>query len=187
MKIKYEILSQESFALGEYRLDTILSGNMDKIRTWRNSQMAVLRQKKEISIEDQQKYFNEVILPSFKNPRPSIILFDFYISSKLIGYGGFVHISWEDKRAEVSFLLDPDIAKDLSLYQIHFLNFLELLKKIGFDHLNFNKLFTETYEIRPHHVSTLVKAGFQLEGTLRSHVNIDGKYVNSLIHGVLKP
>ena len=64
--------------------------------------------------------------------------------------------------------------------------FIRLIKKVLFEDLNFNRIFTETYDIRPHHISILEKNGFQLEGRMREHIQINNKFVDSLIHGFLK-
>lgn len=185
MKIEYKVLTKQIFKLNDYQLSPISESSIEKIRIWRNEQMVVLRQKEEICPEDQVKYYRNVILPNFSDPRPKIILFELHHHKELIGYGGFVHISWEDKRAEISFLLSSALSKEIKVYQAHFFNYLEMIKSIGFNELKFNKLFTETYDIRPHHISTLEKAGFKLEGILRNHVLIEGNYINSLMHGML--
>jgi hypothetical protein len=46
-------------------------------------------------------------------------------------------------------------------------------------------LFTETYDIRPLHISIIESAGFLREGVMHHHVRIDGHPVDSLIHGCL--
>jgi RimJ/RimL family protein N-acetyltransferase len=66
-----------------------------------------------------------------------------------------------------------------------FSHFLDLIKKLCFLDLKLFKLWAETYANRGHHISILEANGLQLEGRLRSHVIIDGKRVDSLIHSIL--
>jgi RimJ/RimL family protein N-acetyltransferase len=49
----------------------------------------------------------------------------------------------------------------------------------------FSRLFTETYDIRPHHVAVLEKVGFRLEGRLRKHIAVEGVVTDVLFHGLL--
>jgi len=62
---------------------------------------------------------------------------------------------------------------------------LTLIKAVAFDYLKFNRLFTETFNIRQFHISTLESNGFIREGVLKEHVIINGKYVDSIFHGCL--
>jgi hypothetical protein len=167
----------------EYRLTAIQPSHIEEIRIWRNSQRSVLRQKETISKANQIKYFSENIWPEFTSNKPSQILFSIYSHDKLVAYGGLVHISWEDKRAEVSFLCAPYVTNSLFEYGEIFGFFLNTVKNIAFSMLNFNRLFTETFDIRPHHVSILENNKFEFEGRLVKHNIIDGTTVDSLLHG----
>jgi hypothetical protein len=152
---------------------------------WRNSQLKVLRQSHPITPDQQACYFQKTILPSYSEVRPKQILFSYLENQKLVGYGGLVHIAWEDRRAEVSFLVDPVRASDIQIYELDFSNYLHMIQEIAFEHLGFNRIFTETYDIRPQHIRILEMCGFELEGRLRAHVWIDGNPVDSLLHGCL--
>jgi len=68
--------------------------------------MNVLRQSKPISKKDQIQYYENHIWSELKSDSPENILFSFKFKDKCIGYGGLVNLSWIDKRAEMSFLLD---------------------------------------------------------------------------------
>ena len=97
--------------------------------------------------------------------------------NELIAYGGLVHLSWPDKRAEVSFLADPARAADPETYRQDFQGApAPAGASAAFDGLKLNRLFTETYDIRPAHVAILEEAGFRLEGRLRQHVQLHARY-----------
>jgi carbamoyl-phosphate synthase large subunit len=155
------------------------------ILRWRNDQIDVLRQKKPLTLEEQEKYFERVIFPSYTQEHPDLILLSILKDNSLIGYGGLVHMDWDTKRAEVSFLTSLQRSQSFHLYDKDFTAFLHILKKIAFSELNLRKLTTETYDIRPNVIQILAKNGFHEEGRLRNHNIIQEKPVDSILHGCL--
>lgn len=184
--MKYNCLKCNSFVDGEFEIRPISINDIEQIRFWRNMQMDVLRQKRVITSSEQIVYFNDILLPLLTQEFPEQIIFSYFKSNILIGYGGLVHLSWEDKRAELSFLLDPEFVRLENLYEEYFLTFINFMKEVSFKELDFHKLFTETYSHRSFHISILEKAGFEMEGILRDHIIIEKKYFNSLIHSIIK-
>jgi hypothetical protein len=179
--LKCNFLNDNHFEIKPISIDDI-----EQIRIWRNKQINVLRQKKIITPSEQRTYFNNVLLPNFFQDYPSQILFSYFKDKILIGYGGLVHISWEDKRSEMSFLLNPELVEVENIYEQYFSKFIGFMKEVNFSILDFHKLFTETYSNRFFHISILEKSGFKLEGILHDHIIIDKKYFNSLIHSIIK-
>ena len=110
-----------------FQLIPIRMEDIELIRVWRNAQIAILRQNSALSKEDQISYFQNIIFPSTLLGQPPQILFSFLFKKVLIGYGGLVHIAWEDKRAEVSFLVDPKRSANQSIYANDLLHFLNLI------------------------------------------------------------
>jgi hypothetical protein len=178
--LKNNITSENGFEIKPVTIE-----DMELIRLWRNQQMDVLRQKREISNLEQINYFENNIAVLFNKEKPSQLIFSYFKDHLLVGYGGLVNISWDDRRAEMSFLLNPIHTTNLNIYKQYFLQFIIFMKQINFDQLAFRKLFTETYEHRKFHISILVESGFELEGILRDHVCIKNKFFNSLIHSVI--
>lgn len=168
-----------------YQLLSIRKEDMEPIRKWRNAQIDVLRQKTPLSPQEQQDYFQTILLPSFSLLHPPQILLSYLLKGELIGYGGLVYIDWTAKRSEVSFLVHPDRAQNSSVYHQDFTHFLSLLMQIAFQDLEFHRLFTETYSFRKETISILEECGFQKEGILRDHVFKQGKWQDSVIHGIL--
>lgn len=181
----YKCLKKQEHSLENYKLIPIRQSDMGLIKKWRNSQIDILRQSAPLTDKAQKKYYQEVLAPSFSEKHPHQILFSYFYGDTLIGYGGLVHIAWNSKRAEVSFLLDTDRANDEAQYKKDHSVFLQLIKEVSFNHLHFHRLFTETFDIRPIHIETIESQGFILEGKLREHVLIKDKYIDSLIHGCL--
>jgi RimJ/RimL family protein N-acetyltransferase len=180
----YKCLNSTIYQYKEFHLAPICYDDIESIRIWRNSQIDVLRQSNIITPKSQVDYFNEKIWPEMDKIHPNNILFSFFHKKKLIGYGGLVHISWQDLRAEVSFLLDPIYLKN-DIYKLYFSNFLNLLKIVAFEDLKFNRLFTETYNIRDLHISILESSGFIKEGVLKEHLIINSVKIDSIFHGIL--
>lgn len=183
---KYACLKKQEFADGDYLIVPLREEDIFLIMKWRNQQMDILRQKVPLTEKSQQHYYQEVIRPSFIVEHPSQILFSFFLRDKFIGYGGFVHVHWQDRRGEMSFLADTERANNLRVYEEDFVKFLRLIKMVAFEYLEFNRISGETFDIRYHHIAIMEKNGFQCEGRLREHVFIGNKYVDSLMHGCLK-
>ena len=182
----YRPLPQAEFHHDAYRLVPIRYEDREPIRTWRNAQLEVLRQAAPLTAEQQEAYFQRVVLPLFEQERPEQLLFSLLHDGVLVAYGGLVHISWPDARAEVSFLANPARADDAPTYRRDFFTFLQLLNRVAFEGLLFNRLVTETYDIRPAHVGIMEEAGFRREGRLRQHVRLTaGIFTDSLVHGFL--
>lgn len=184
--MKYKALSHTIFSRNNLSIIPIREEDMESIRIWRNSQMDVLRQKNILTEENQKKYFQDIVVPLFSESKPKQLLFSYLEDGILIGYGGLVNISWEDMRAEMSFLMNSDIASMNERYQKYMSEFISLIKILIFEELNFNRLFTETYEFRKFHIQVLLQNGFIEEGILREQIIEKGIYYNSIIHSILK-
>ena len=113
MKRQYKILSKNSFSYKEYRLIPIREEDKYIIMKWRNEQIFHLRQKTPLQIKDQDEYFKSTITPLFDQLKPNQILFSFLKKEKIIGYGGLVHIKWDKKEAEISFLIDTELQDEI--------------------------------------------------------------------------
>ena len=183
---KYSFLANNKFCLDEYCLVPFMEQEMELIRKWRNEQIDYLRQNKPLTKDEQSKYYHQVIKKSFYEKKPEMILFSFILKNSCIGYGGFVHIDWNLKKAELSFVLNTNRTEKLETYKKEFSIFLKIILNIGFKQILFNKIFTETFDIRPNTILVLEKAGFVLENRLLSKNYINGLYVDSLFHRILK-
>lgn len=182
----YRALKNSVFTKGAYSLVPIRAEDMESIRQWRNAQMAVLRQKQMLTTESQKAYFENTVKPLFEMEFPGQLLFTFLRSGEVIGYGGLVNIGWPDKRAEMSFLVDPHIAADHERYEAAMATFIALIQELVFSEMQFNKVFTETYEFRAFHISILEKCGFIREGRMRQHILESGRFYDSILHSILQ-
>lgn len=184
--MRYRCLPTQRFESGNYALCPIREADIQAIGRWRNEQMDILRQNAPISEADQQRYYDTAIQPTFEQDAPSQILFSYLLDEVCIGYGGLTNIVWPHRRAELSFLLATERTHDLEPYQREFGIYLTLLQQVAFDALGLNRLFSETFDIRPHIVAVLEDKGFRPEGVMKQHVWIAGKPVDALLHGCLR-
>jgi RimJ/RimL family protein N-acetyltransferase len=157
----------------------------EMIRVWRNSQLAVLRQKSCVSWASQQSYFMSDVRSDFDSQYPDKILLAVERDGNMIAYGGLVHFDWKARKAEVSFLAETEIAGTSADYLDAFPRFLSILKTIAFDDLGLNRIWAETYDTRIGYVAALQNAGFHQEGRLREAVNVQGDLVGSVLQGLL--
>ena len=184
--MKYSVLKNNNYQLGRYSAVPLREMDIFLIKKWRNEQIQVLRQNKILTDQDQLSYYKNHIIPSFSQKRPNIILFSYLYDNNCIGYGGLTNIKWQSKRAELSFLLDTKRCLYSKQYKIDFTNFISLIKKVTFNDLKFNRIFTETFAFRQAHIAILEENGFRLEGKMKQHVVINGEFVDSILHGLLK-
>jgi len=169
-----------------YRYLPLREADIAALRRFRNEQIDVLRQPEPISPEQQQRWFDEVVAPAQREPRPRQVLVSILAEGgAFIGYGGLTNVDWEARRAEVSFLVDPLRAADRDLYRRDMAAFLRFLGDWAFGELGLNRLFAETYAFRDFHISILEQAGYVLEGRLREHIVAGEGPGDSLVHGVL--
>lgn len=178
----YKCLSKREFVFEKYKLIPIRFEDRHLIREWRNHQIAVLRQKEPLTAEVQDTYFNNVVAKLFEVEKPPQLLFSFLEDGILIGYGGLVHIDWESRNAEISFLTNTDRTTDSKRFVEDWINYLRILKKIASQELNFEKIYTYAYDIRPHLYQALRQSGFIEEARLKRHIVIDEKFVDAVIH-----
>lgn len=169
-------LSQTAAALAPLRRE-----HMEQIRLWRNEQLSILRQSSPLSQEDQKRYWNDTLLPMTQESTPSLLLFAIIQEGQLIGYGGLTHIDWNNKRAEISFLLDTKIHEDSELFQTLFSSFLETMETVAFQELLLEKLIAEVFAFRKTIIALLRHSSFEKEGRLAQHVHKQGKAYDSLL------
>jgi len=159
--------------------------HLEKIKEWLNAQMEILRQWKTLTDYNQEKWFQE-ISESNNQVIFSIMIFNKDNINKFIGYCGLVNIDHINKKAEFSFLVDPERVSKRNIYKEDFISALKAICIYGFNQLNLNKIFTETFCFRKYHIEILKEYGFKEEGILRENQYIKGKYCDSIMHSILK-
>jgi RimJ/RimL family protein N-acetyltransferase len=182
---KYRCLKHSKFGSIEFHIESLRDEDKFEIMNIRNEQIYHLRQAKPLTLEDQNVYFENVVSELFEQEKPSQILFSFFYNNEFVGYGGLVHINWIDKNAEISFIMKTELEKDN--FAKYWSNYLKLIEIVAFEELNFHKIFTYAFDLRPHLYPIFENAGFQKEAELIDHKKFDDKYINVIIHSKLNP
>jgi RimJ/RimL family protein N-acetyltransferase len=178
--MKYKVLHKQVFSIGNFAIVPIRFEDRMAIMKWRNEQIYHLRQQKPLTIEDQDFYFNNVVTKLFDQEQPNQILFSFLENDLCIGYGGLVHINWIDKNAEISFVMKTELEKE------HFIkywsNYLMLIEEVAFNGLDFHKIYTYAFDLRPHLYETMEASGYFEEARLKEHCFFNSEFIDVVIH-----
>lgn len=167
-----------------YKIRNIIYDDIFKIKKMRNEQIDVLRQNCILTDNDQEKWYNEIIKPSYIS-KTKVLNFTILYNEKFIGYGGLVNIDYNNKKGEVSFLVEKERTLNNNIYENDFNFFLNFISDYACNKLKLHKIWTETYEFRKFHISILEKNMFEVEGVLKESIYINSKFINSILHGLI--
>lgn len=176
----YNCLNKQSFSNNNFSIVPIRMEDKFNIMKWRNDQIFHLRQNKPLTEEDQVRYFETVIERLFEEHQPNQLLFSYLEGDNCIGYGGLVHINWIDKNAEISFVMKTELEKEM--FKFHWDTFLQLIEKIAFNELNFHKIFTYAFDLRPHLYEVLESKNYLKEAVLKEHCYFNNHFIDVIIH-----
>jgi RimJ/RimL family protein N-acetyltransferase len=176
----YKCLYNQVYKNKEFTIVPIRDEDKYSIMKWRNEQVYHLRQSKQISKEEQEQYFENVIDKLFDQEKPNQILFSYLENDICIGYGGLVHINWIDKNAEISFLMNTQLENDF--FEYHWGIYLDIIEKVAFKELNLHKIFVYAFDLRPHLYKALELKQFNKEVVLKEHCFFNNKFIDVVIH-----
>lgn len=180
----YKNLSTPVFQFENFELIPIRDEDKFDILQIRNEQIYHLRQAQPLTKEQQEHYFSTVVSKLFEIEQPNQLLFSLLENGEFIGYGGLVHINWIDRYAEISFVMKTELEKNR--FEEIWIHYLELIKSVAFNELQFHKLFTYAFDIRPHLYPALEKAGLKEEARLKKHVFFDNNWKDVVIHSIFQ-
>jgi hypothetical protein len=75
--MQYKLLDNNKFEKDKYSIVCLRYKDIYDIKKWRNQQMDILRQKKKLTDKEQISYYNNLIVPTFKEKNPKQMLFSF--------------------------------------------------------------------------------------------------------------
>lgn len=180
---KYKALSSSIFEIENIKIVPIRYEDRFRIMDWRNEQIVYLRQAEPLTDKDQEYYFSNTIAPLFEEENPEQLLFSLLENEELIGYGGLVHINWQDKHAEISFLLSSVNSIKESYFKF-FSVYLMLIEKAAGE-LGLKKIYTYGYDVESYRFLPLISQAYNLDATLKRHKVIDEKSSDVLIYSKL--
>jgi RimJ/RimL family protein N-acetyltransferase len=178
----YKCLPNNNFCKENYALIPIRDEDKYDIRDWRNNQIDILRQESFLTSEQQEHYFKTVVDKLFDVEEPKQLLFSFLENDILIGYGGLVHIDWENKTAEISFLTETSRNKKKEQFISDWYYYLSILKIITQKYLHFKSIYTYAYDIRPNLYIALEKSGFKETKRIKDFIEINNELKDLVIH-----
>lgn len=173
-------MSQQIFSNESYSIAPIRDEDKYAILEIRNEQLYHLRQSEPLTKEKQEHYFETVVSNLFEQEKPNQLLFSFFENKVFIGYGGLVHINWLDKNAEISFVMKTELEQEH--FAKYWSNYLKLIEKVAFGEINFHKIFTYAFDLRPHLYKVLLDCGFNEEARLKEHCYFDNRFLDVVYH-----
>lgn len=182
---KYASLNTQIFSSDKYSIVPLRDEDKYDIMKWRNEQIYHLRQNEPLTAEKQEWYFSNVVAHLFEQEKPTQLLFSYLENDICIGYGGLVHINWVDKNAEISFIINTVLEKDF--FEFHWRTYLSLIEKVAFEELNLHKIYTYSFNLRPHLYPILQKSNYQQEAMLHNHCLFEGKFKDVFFHAKFNP
>lgn len=176
----YKILNKQLFTKEEFTLEPIRFEDKWDIMKWRNDQIDILRQKEFLTEEMQNSYFNNVVKKLFNQNFPSQLLFSYFEKDNLIGYGGLVHINWDNLFAEISYLFKTELINEKNYHRLTSC-FLDLVYDVAKD-AKLHKIYTYGYDINEYRFTPLIDMDFKLDAKLSKHVKINKKFYDVRIY-----
>ena len=176
----YRALKKNRYYLSKFSLVPISFDDRFQIMKWRNEQMYHLRQNKLLTEKDQESYFLDVVCKLFDLEKPNQLLFSFFEGNQLIGYGGLVHINWNDANAEISFIMDTVL--ESTRFEELWITYLSILEEIAFEDIGLHKIYTYAFDLRPKLYFALRQSGFYEEARLREHAVFKNTMIDVIIH-----
>jgi RimJ/RimL family protein N-acetyltransferase len=147
---------------------------------WRNEQIYHLRQAEPLTKEKQDWYFENVVAKLFDQEQPSQILFSYLKNEECIGYGGLVHINWQDKHAEISFIMATEL--EAEGFEFHWKTYLGLIEQVAYREIELHKLYVYAFDLRPHLYGMLGSSHYFLDARLKDHCFFDGEYKDVVLY-----
>ncbi|WP_298222714.1 GNAT family N-acetyltransferase [Flavobacterium sp.] len=176
----YKCLSTQVFTNEGFSIEPIRDEDKYAILKIRNEQIYHLRQAKPLTVEAQENYFATVVSSLFEQEHPNQLLFSFFEHGEFIGYGGLVHINWIDKNAEISFVMKTELEQDYFIR--NWSNYLKLIEEVAFKELQFHKIYTYAFDLRPHLYEAMEGSGYYEEARLKEHCYFNSKFIDVVIH-----
>lgn len=164
--------------MSHYSIKKVTKEDFEKIRLLRNSNLEVLRNNNKLKKKEQDLFITYYF--SQLKSKPIQILFSIFHNDIFIGYGGLVHISHVNKKAEISFLTTKKREKS-RFFKDDFLYFHNYIIKYAFKEIFLNKLSVEVFSFRKKHIKFFKLIGFKIEGMLEKEVKRGGRYYNSIL------
>jgi RimJ/RimL family protein N-acetyltransferase len=118
------------------KIETLELEDLEKVRKWRADIMETLRTPYMLTKKMQEDYYNNVISKHHSNTR----YWKFMDSFKFVGSGGVENIEWENKRGEISLIINPEFRM-----QGYGKRIIDIIIDKAFNYLNLEFIWGECY------------------------------------------
>tara|TARA_R110000744_G_scaffold143522_1_gene255473 strand:- start:1998 stop:2528 length:531 start_codon:yes stop_codon:yes gene_type:complete len=159
-------------------LRPVMREELEQLRVWRNAPelRSRTREWRALSEEDQVQWFNRITLPSRTDHMFSVVY-----KGMLVGVVGLCAWNTHDRNAEISFYIGDPVYRGRGIMKRSLL----LLTGWGFNQ-GLHRIWAEVYDFNITSVKLLERIGFVCEGRQRHHAFRDGRFVDSVMMGLLQ-
>ena len=126
------------------RLDVLTKHECEKVRLWRNQALETLRTPQPLTAEQQEAFYRDVVCNPQSRHRYWALIGENGAPLCFMGMGGLTYIQVENRLAEISLILDPEV-RGMGLGE----QAVDLLLAEGFDRMGLKTIFGECYECNP--------------------------------------
>ncbi len=124
------------------------------------------------------------LVEAYRNLPPSETAGDFSVvrlqDEQLVGRVRYFDLNWRNRSAEVGYVIGPTFQGEGYATEA-----LELLLVLLFDGHSLNKVYAQTAEFNDASIALLKHWGFQQDGRLRQHHELNGTFYDDLIFSLL--
>lgn len=122
------------------KFDALTKDQCEQVRRWRNIDTSILRTSFVLTCKMQNEFYENVICNRKSNDRYWAII----ENDCFIGMVGLINISLENRNAEISIIIDPELKRKGFGRKA-----LMMLLEEGFFTLNLDNIYAETYKCNP--------------------------------------
>jgi len=122
------------------RLDALTLEQCEQVRLWRNDALYALRTPYPLTAEQQAEFYRNVVCDRNARSRYWAVI----LADSFVGQAGLENIEWENRRAEISLLIDTQY-RGKGIGEQAF----ELLMEQGFKYMNLDHIWGECYLSNP--------------------------------------
>lgn len=163
-------------------LRAISRDDLPSLMEWRNRPhfRRFFREHRELALEDQQRWFEEVVRKDASVRMFAIVELS---SGDLIGACGLCYIDARNQNADFSIYIGKD---DLYIDDILAPDAGATLLNFGFSELNLHRVWAEIYSTDEAKQRLFKQLGLTLEGRHRETRWVNSRWVDSLFYGILR-
>ncbi|MFH1761121.1 MAG: GNAT family N-acetyltransferase [bacterium] len=156
------------------KLKELNGENVEQVRQWRNQCLETLRTPFLLTKDMQQRFYEEDVCNRNSRNR----WWGIHVNNGFIGQMGLINIELENRRAEISIMINPEYQ-----YKGYGTKAVELLLEQGFMHMNLENIWGEVYTCNINGMvfwERLVKKYNGNDAFLKNTKYYNGRYWNSL-------